>query len=217
MVHSGLDVAWTARPLWQQRKRANVARSYDAKMFSIGREDFTSLETLGDSNDRCVDETQWQIAISVHDVGDARKIVVLERLDRELAIGDRPHKCLLSNRSDSRLKEVCHLSENRDRQDDVRDRAPPPRVDARMPAVARVDERVDRTRIGDDGQPCGSRHSSSSTRSDVSLAPLANRPAIDGTPDAGSTSAAYCASASRTTVAKLTPRARASFCIRLMI
>jgi hypothetical protein len=55
----------------------------------------------------------------VHDVGDARKVLVVERLDRELTVGDGAHECFLGDGSDSRLEEMGHLRENRDGQHDV--------------------------------------------------------------------------------------------------
>ena len=120
-------------------------------------------------------------------------------------------------RADPRLQEIGHLGENRDGQHDVRGRARPPRVHTLVPGVARVDQRVDRTGIGDDGQPCGSRHRSSSTRVDVSVDPLEKRPAIDGSPrrrlDVGDVLRQRFANDRREAHA----RARASFCIRLIV
>jgi hypothetical protein len=78
---------------------------------------------------------------------------------------------------DAAAQQVSDLGEDNSGDEYVIGEALPPGTHSFMPGVVAVQESIERTGVGEDRQPSGSRQRSSSALSDVSRCPLANRPA----------------------------------------
>ena len=152
-----------------------MLRSYDTKVSTVGGENLAHIQTLGDGDHRRVDESQWKVAILAHDVGHAYQVILVQRLDHKLARSDGVDERKLGVGTDPRGQQIRELGEHGDGHPNITETeriARPPRDDVLVPTVTGIHERVQRTRVGQNDRStayaCGSRHSNSSTRVEVS-------------------------------------------------
>ena len=128
-----------------------MSRPNNSKMLPICGQNVARFESLGDSCHGRIHKTKRKVAIRMHDVGDPWKILVVEMLDDELTVRDSANERFLCCGPNSLLQEITHLGQDRHRQNNVPRRATPPVTHSAVPGVARINQREDCARIGNDG------------------------------------------------------------------
>lgn len=149
-------------------------------MAPIRREKGRGPQPLRRRCQRSVHESERRVSIYRHELRRSNDVIGLEGFDRKFARRSCFDKCQFRRRPDPLAEQISDLGEDHDRDEHLLAGTLPPGQDPCVPRVVAIEEGVDRACIGEDGQSWGSRQSSSSARSAVSLCPLANRPAMLG-------------------------------------
>jgi hypothetical protein len=125
-----------------------VLRTEAGEVPAVGGEQPGGTDPLGSSGDCGIDEAEWQIGVLTHQLGGTHYVGGIERLERELAGRDRTRKRRLGAWTQAAVEEVRQLGKDCGGHQHVFRGAAPPVAHPRMPGVVAVEQRVQRTGIG---------------------------------------------------------------------
>lgn len=160
-----------------QVERGAVTGAHDAEVPAVDGGDFGDIEPFGRCHHRSVDGSQRQIAVGVNEFGDPEPVTRSDRLSDEVARREVAEESHLDAGPESSADEVCDLGDHQARHDQ-RSRVGEQQLErGSMMPIIRIDIRIERPRVDDEGYDAASVARISSMRSEMSSCPLRPAPA----------------------------------------
>jgi hypothetical protein len=113
-----------------------------AEVATVERDHDIGAETLGERDDGSVCATEWELGVSLYEVGDTRPVPCRGRFDVEFL--QAPEEGRLSLGAESSADDVCDLCDRQRRNDQLKVGAPEDLERLLMIGVICIDDRIER-------------------------------------------------------------------------